>query len=247
VTPFWEWKEYLIGQHGSLPAPIADEKKIRRLKQDDFAFVKEMQVILQAAQSSPLPIERTSEELIGLSEKQYAQLKKMCPELSQADIHHLVSKLCRLHWAEIDQERLLILEGGKEWLLLDQREQAISLYRHPLNGLEVEAFSSRLSSDKTLREAEKSIARVASGKWVAFEEFFKGLAIPLHDEQAITLQKCGRSWRYKLPEYSEEEIDFFTAVISEWLFVVGMTALGEIDGKKCFSVTSLGQELFTNE
>ena len=206
-----------------------------------------MTAILEYANKSPLPIERTAEELISFGDTLYGQLKKSCSELSKADIHHLVSKLCRLNWAEINGEKLTVLEGGKEWLLLDQRNQAISLYRHSLNRLEREDLSSRLNTDKALREAEKSIARVSDGRWVTFDEFFKGLSIPLHEEQAISLQKCGRSWSYKLPDYSEEEVDFFHAVISEWLFEVGMTALGEIDGKECFSVTSLGQELFGNE
>ncbi len=183
VTPFWEWKEYLLKQRDSIPIPIDHQDQVSRLKKRDFAFIEEMSAILQAA---PLSIERTSEELINVSDKSYAQLKKSCPELSQADIHYLVSKLCRLDWAEIRDDKLYALESGKEWLTLDLRDRAINLYRHPHNRLEREDFSSVLLADKPLREAEKSISRVIDGSWVTFDAFFEGLAIPLREEQAIS-------------------------------------------------------------
>lgn len=247
ITPFWEWKEYLNKIRLSVPEPVENQKKVTRIKKENFAFIKEMTAILEATCHSPLAISRTTEELITFDDKTFQELKKCCPEISKADIHHLVSKLCRLKWADALGEKLYALDGGHEWLALDLKERAISLYRHPLNGLEREDFSKELLSDRALREAEKSIARLPERNWVTFDEFFKALAIPLREEQAISLQKCGRTWRYRLPQYTDEELDFFKAVISQWLFEVGMIALGEIDDSPCFCVTPLGQELFGNE
>ncbi len=247
VTPFYEWAQYLGFLRNSLPHSIADEEKIARKKSSDFAFVEELSALLELAAKQPLILQRSSEDIVTLAEKSFKVLKKQCPEISQADLHHLISKLIHIEFAEEKGDKLSTTDEGSEWLSKSMFERAIAFYRHPLNHLTREDLPRELVNEKVIREAEKSLNRVLKLGWVYMDDFLKGLFIPLGEHQAIQLKKAGRCWKYQLPNYTEEELELFKAVITGSLFEAGITALGTHDERDCFAVTALGQELFGNE
>lgn len=247
VAPFNEWGEYLRAVDHSQPPEIQDGRSIQRKKSSDFAFVEELSALLQMAQKQPLAIERTKEDLATLNEKAIKQLRKECPESSKADLHLLITKACALEFAKLSSEKFSLLPAGNEWLDMSIPERALALYRHPVHRLSREDLPEELLNEKTLREAEKSLQRVLKIGWVYLDEFLKGVTVPLTEAQAIQLKKVGRSWKYQLPHYSEEELDLFKAVICEWLFEVGITAVGTHEGSDCFCVTAFGRDLLGDE
>jgi hypothetical protein len=58
------------------------------------------------------------------------------------------------------------------------------------------------------------------------------------------LKRVGKHWKYALPVYGEEEKEILKATIFEWLYELGMVAIGKHQGKDCFSVTHFGRFFF---
>ncbi len=109
--------------------------------------------------------------------------------------------------------------------------KALELYRHP-------------PEIPHVREIEKSIKRVLHGGWVVFEDFLRGVFVPLSEQSVISLKRTGKHWKYVLPVYSEEEKGHIRKVIFEWLHQCGITAVGTAHGKECFCVTAFGKFFF---
>ncbi len=122
--------------------------------------------------------------------------------------------------------------------------RALYLYRHSLNKILSIQLPSHLLTEKVIRDAEKAVMRVLHTGWVLFEDFDKGVIVPFGDHAPATLKKCGKGWKYALPEYTPEERAFIRAIVFEWLFEAGITAVGTYNGKECFTVTAFGQSLF---
>ena len=122
--------------------------------------------------------------------------------------------------------------------------RALYLYRHSLNKIQSVEVPSDLMSEKVIRDAEKAVMRVLHTGWVYFDEFDKGVIVPFGDHVSATLKKCGKGWKYALPEYTPEERAFIRAIVFEWLFEAGITAVGTYQGRECFTVTAFGQSLF---
>ena len=95
-----------------------------------------------------------------------------------------------------------------------------------------------------MREAEKSIIRVLNKSWVFYDEFFKGITAPLNDDHAITLKRSGKAWKYTTPVYTQEESALIRSTVLEWLFEAGLVQPGQLNGRDCFRITTLGQTLF---
>lgn len=232
VTPFHEWQEYLFHVRDTESNAIIDDEKVVRLKGDDFAVVQEMSALLELAQAQKLSA---------------AALKKKCPEFVEKDFEYYLKKLSLLNLIKSNQGKWECTSDGEGWLKMKPLDKAIYLYRHPLNTIQQQGIPSGLNTQRTVREAEKSLTRLRSRQWFLLEEFLKGICIPLNSDQLISLQKQGRLWKYQLPEYSEEELQFFRIVITRWLFDVGLVALGSFEDEECFCLTEFGLELFANE
>lgn len=237
ITPFSEWDEYLSRLETNSPAPVKDQKSVKRLKTSNFSMIERMSAILELALEKPLVRE----------EKVINALLKKCPEFDPDNFSPLVEKLCDLNLAAYQGKQIVCTSDSVGFLKMDLADRAIFLYRHPLNSLEHEDVPEELCTQRTVREAEKSVSLVLNSGWVFLDEFLDGVAIPLHEGQQITLKRVGRTWKYQFPEYNEEERKFFKAMIQQWLYEVGITALGTKDGRECFCVTPFGQELFSNE
>jgi len=100
------------------------------------------------------------------------------------------------------------------------------------------------AGDRAVREAEKSIKRVLNKGWIYFDDFLKGVMVPLSEKSVITLMHVGKQWKYSLPIYSEEEKVLIKATIFEWLYEPGMVITGTCEGKDCFAVTHFGRFYF---
>ncbi len=179
------------------------------------------------------------------SPKPFAFIQEMSALLNQIKKNpapmsgKIVDKLRLLKLADIVDGRLYALDAANDFLELPLENRAIFVYRHPLN-----RFIHPLSTEKNIREAEKSIIRVLNKGWVSFEEFFKGVLAPLNEGSAIMLKKVGKNWKYTIPEYTDEEQLFIKTIIFDWLYQVGITATATIDGEECFCITPFGQTLF---
>jgi hypothetical protein len=235
ITPFHEWQQYLIHVRDTEPNSIIDEETIKRLKKSDFGVIEEMAAILELAQKGP--INRTA----------IPSIQKKTPSFQEADFERYVQKLCQLNLAERNGDKIYCTSDSLEWLKMKNDDRAIYIYRHPLNSFSYATMPQELASQRMVREAEKSISRIANAGWVFLDEFLQGVLIALNERHYITLKKFGRHWKYQLPEYSESELNFFRAVICRALFEVGVIALGTKDGRDCFCLTSFGHTIFGNE
>jgi len=235
ITPFQEWKQYLCHVRDTEPCSLIDEEKVERVKANDFAVVEEMSTILQLATKGSI-----TKDLLPAVQKKH-------PDLDESDFSCYVEKFCLLNLASQNGNEIVCTSDSVTWLKMDLVDRAIFLYRHPLNSLVDSKLSPQLCQHRLVKEAEKSTVRVVKAGWVFLDDFIKGIFIPLKEEHQIKLVCHGRTWKYQLPQYSKEEVSFFKAVIQNWLFEVGITALGKVDGRECFTLTPLGQDLFSNE
>lgn len=236
ITPFHEWREYLTFLNRTHTPSITDIARIQRYRAHDFAFVEDMTAVLHLIKKQP----------IQLNPKGYAAIAARLPEIppNPQYIDQIIRKLQLIKLAEIAGEKLQATESAAEWLEMRIENRALYLYRHPLNRIQSVELPAHLGSEKVIRDAEKAIMRVLHTGWVFFEDFEKGVIVPFADHPAATLKKCGKGWKYTLPEYSPEDRAFIHALIFEWLFEAGITAIGTYQGKECFTVTSFGQSLF---
>ncbi len=219
VTPFYEWREYLTFLRDTQPTPIAAPEKIVRKEPSDFSFINELTALLKRAKKEPFAIDD----------------KKLQP---------FVDKLRLVRLADVIDGRLYALESANDWLDMKEENKALYLYRHPLNRLLAEHFPAHLCTERNLREAEKSILSVLNSGWIYYDDFFKGVLAPLSENSTVILKKIGKTWKYALPEYNDEESAFIKATVMEWLPEIGIIATGEYDGRDVFTVTPFGQSVF---
>jgi hypothetical protein len=218
VTPFHEWREYSIFLKSTEVQPIADPSQVLRKQTQDFAFVQDLTALLNRAKKEPVSI---------------------------TDTPYLAAKLRLLRLAEIKEGKLYALDNADEWLDMRMENRALYIYRHPHNSLLSDHLPIHLCTEKLIRESEKSILRVLNTGWVYYDEFVKGVHVPLGESSAVVLKRTGKSWRYALPEYSDEERALIKATIFEWLFEAGVVAIGTHESRDCFCVTPFGQSLFS--
>lgn len=235
ITPFQEWRDYLLHVKNTEPYPIVDEESIERKKTSDYAIIEEMSALLKMAEKGPITSDAAKE------------IQKLCPEFDPNDFDLYISKLLSVNLIKQNQQQFFCTSDSLSWLKMELSDRAIYLYRHPKNRLQLDYLPEELTQPRLIREAEKSLSRMPSNGWVYLENFLKGIFIPLNEEHKITLKRKGRNWKYELPIYSETELNFFKAIIKDWLFQVGITALGSKGGKECFCMTPLGKTLFSNE
>jgi hypothetical protein len=236
VTPFHEWREYLTFLKTTTTQPITDSAKIERYRSHDFSFIEDMTAVLQLVKKQPTPLNPKGYAAIA------ARLQEMPPTPHYLD--QIVSKLLLIKLAEVVDGQLQAAEPAAEWLEMRVENRALYLYRHSLNKIQSVPVPSHLMSEKVIRDAEKAVMRVLHTGWVFFDEFDKDVIVPFGDHISATLKKCGKGWKYALPDYTPEERAFIRAIVFEWLFEAGITSVGVHQGRECFTVTAFGQSLF---
>lgn len=187
------------------------------------------------------PVERAYLEDFGFIEEMSQILRDAKAEPIPHSPGPVVDKLALLKFIEVKENSIKSTEAGLAWLDLNLENRSLHLYRHPCNrilSLEIH--------ERYVREAEKSVKRVLNQGWVFFDDFLKGVQVPLNEESVIMLKKEGKHWKYQLPIYGQREHSILRATIFEWLFELGMVNIGTSEGRECFSVTPFGRFFFNS-
>ncbi|MBY0528773.1 MAG: hypothetical protein K2P51_01125 [Rhabdochlamydiaceae bacterium] len=245
VSPYYEWREYLTFLRDTEPSAIQTPAKVNRLRPEDFSFIQDMSALLNLAKKQPLQMKADE-----LDPALYPTIAAKLEGIKEEDSHfkgylnRIVGKLRLLKLADVVDKRLYALDAANDWLDMRAENRAIYLYRHPLNRLEAKGVAPHLCNERAIREAEKSITRVLNTGWVYFDDFLRGVIVPLGEDSVVMLKKQGKTWKYSVPVYDEEQNALIHATVMDWLFEVGITAIGVHQGRECFCVTPYGQSLF---
>ncbi len=185
------------------------------------------------------PIQRTRDSDFAFIEEMSSLLLKAKKKPFATDLTPAIQKLCLVKLADYKAGRLHTLDAGDEWLDLSLENRALHLYRHPQNRI-----LSLTIGERYVREAEKSIKRILHGGWVYFDDFLKGVLVPLNEHSVVMLKRVGKHWTYTLPVYGDEERALLKATIFEWLYEMGMVTTGKCHDRDCFAVTHFGRFFF---
>lgn len=218
VTPFQEWREYLLFLASTIPSSISDTKNIELCRTEEYPFIEDLSTALI----------------------HYKEPKRKKLSFPKEYMNRLLHYLEQLDLLESNQVTI----DGDDWLKLPIENRALFIYRHP-NRATITKKYSHVVSDKHIREAEKSLQRVIDKGWIYFDDFMKGFLVPLSEHTRITLKRIGRRWKYTLPEYSMEEKAFVREKILHELYECGLIRKGVHKTRECFTVTSLGKSLFS--
>lgn len=229
ISPFQEWLEYLQFETASRLVPIEDQANIQLIAGEvEFGFIHDMETILKACQEKGIStdtLERT--------------LKR-----TESHFNHVLFKLKQLEFISEKQLKWHITSTGKAWLNKTLTEKSSTLTAHPLNTLKsLNSYQTSLFyNPRNSRLIEQSLlGQLGYRKWVYLEDFIKGLLIPIGKQEGISLKNKGKKWKYTLPSYSEDELHFIQAMITERLFELGIVAIGKHKDKTCFTLTSFGR------
>ena len=248
VTPLHEWHEYHLFLKQTQTPLIKETDLICQQRKSHFSFIEDVSSILNSIRKCPLKID-------SLSTLPIQTLSSIChfPLESSQDItfaqkyfSHLIEKIRLIKLAEFLDNRLYALDTAHDFLEMTLENRALHLYRHPLNRILSFSFPAGMDMERTVHEAEKSIKRVLHGNWVYFDEFIKGVIIPLNEESLVMLKRVGKQWKYTLPTYNETEIHLIKSILFEWLFECGVVSVGTCHGKDCFAVTPFGRLFFAD-
>lgn len=185
------------------------------------------------------PIQRTTDSDFAFLEEMSDLLLRAKKKPIAVEKTRAVEKLSLVKLADYSNGKLHTLETGDAWLDLSFENRALHLYRHPHNRI-----LSLSVGERYVREAEKSIKRILHGQWVYFEDFLKGVLVPLNENSVVMLKRAGKHWKYTLPTYGDEEKALLKATIFEWLYETGMVMIGTCRGRDCFAVTHFGRFFF---
>ncbi len=238
VTPFYEWREYILFLQNSEVKSIQDAERVTPTRPSDFSFVEDLAILLKETQKRPL----TTDSLPSIFPL-FTSLSND-PAIYKPYIQHLLAKATLVRFIDLSSGKIELTSFAKEWLNLPLDRQSLYFYRHPLNKIITKKFSHEVYTEKSIREAEKSITRVLNKGWIFFEDYLKGCHSALKEESIVSLKRIGKHWKYALPIYTGEEQEFLYATIFEWLSEAALVQTGSFDGKACFRVTSLGATLF---
>ncbi|MEI6242397.1 MAG: hypothetical protein WCP39_03215 [Chlamydiota bacterium] len=235
ITPFQEWKEYLLFLKKTEAPSILDS--ILHKRTSPFAFIEDMSFLLDFLESKNLP-DFSKHSPLSIPEIKNHYRNEISPLLDNQLIL-AQKKLVLLDLANHKNDALTPSKSAKKWKSLSLEKKALHNYLHPKNRiLSIE------TSEKNSRDAEKSILRALDAGWIYFDDFLLGVTSPLHEDHSIKLKRTGKSWRYELPSYTPEEKEIIKHTIFESLFEVGMTSIGIHNQKDCFCVTPFGKKFF---
>lgn len=251
VTPFYEWKQYLKFLKDSKPTPIENTEEIVKYREGEFAFIDDLTSVLNLCKNEPIPLtldqklwvpdRSVHKKLLGvLSDSEFASNEEAVSYLGK-----LIQKLIFLRIVKVSDSSLIIDDDADEWLALSIENRALSSYKQTLSKLSETSYSKEIATERNVREVEKSLSNILHTGWVYFDDFMNGLSASISENSKISLNKVGKTWKYKLPVYSDEEKDLIEKITLNWLFETGLVSIGEHKGRKCFCVTSFGQSIFS--
>ncbi len=133
VSPFYEWRQYLLFLQNSTPPAVSSEK-ISALRESDFAFVEDITAILRQAEKNPISLDSWDQgNLIPPdTARSLASLIELRPltelHTAQKYVTQAIKKLCLVHLTRIIDGRLHPAESAKDWLQLTLENKASYLH-----------------------------------------------------------------------------------------------------------------------
>lgn len=251
ITPFHEWRDYLLFKKRHTPVQIAPAKMIKKNSSKNFHFIRDMTYLLEEVIQKPLALKASAKqdflfdgevikELVNGNMHKTIKDSEVMPW--QLYFSRLASRLVRLGLAIRHEEMLCPHHHAPHWLNMEVEDKALYLYRHPNNRTLKMGFSDSLDTEKNVKEVEKSLERIESDGWFCIDEFLKGAICAIGENEPISLHKEGPDWWYKRPVYQDEELQFMKYVIMQRLYEVGMIDVGEYQGKDCFTLLQFGKD-----
>lgn len=224
VTPYSEWLEYLQFEVSSQPKKIQDQKSIKPICSNEFGFVDDLTTILKTWQKQAIPIEQIKK--LNLTDE--TQLKAL-----EIKLHQLGYAKKGAKGASVPTEKGLI------WAAKPLPDKISSMAVDSLNC--VSGFEdSPLCSARNVRLIEKRLRSFKPFEWVYIDDFLKGVSAPIGDKEPIQLKKRGKKWKYVIPEYDANDLEFIRKVIMERCFELGVVMIGQYKGRDCFYLTQAG-------
>jgi len=248
VTPFFEWGEYLHFIRTKTPKSLKNSANIHRRRPHDFSFIEDITELVKLCKEGPISLTESESGSLILEKRALDELQDRLPSFTTQKefikyVEKLIAKSTLLNLTATDNMILSPLEEANFWLTLSTENRALRSYKT----LYVHLITmGKHFNERNLREWEKSLCKILDLGWITFDDFMKGVTIPLSDESKIALKKVGRKWRYTLPSYTDEETELIKTHILDWLFEAGLIALGQCDDALCFSVTELGKNIFNS-
>ena len=253
VTPFYEWKKYLIFKKENQPQEIPEKATIYQEGGIAFAFVADAKMILKTIKKTPLELSSQSSfvKQVPSSATLKSIIKKSESQTENSEdkqLHYfsyIISKLCVLGIAENKNGKLIPCQDTDAWLEMNNEDFAIHIYKHPDNTiLKTDVPSNLSSSHQNFREIEKGLKKLYSEQWYLCDDFVNFLTESIGESQAVSLKKIGRNWQYAIPQYSDDEKKFVKAALMENLFEAGLVDIGKYKDRECFRITPFGQIIF---
>lgn len=170
------------------------------------------------------------------------ELTNFLKKEKKPDNPYFMEKLSQMKFIQKKEGKIALTEIASEWLEMDLKNKALFLHRYPLNR---PSFDAEINTEKHLREIERSLKPFCQSGWIYFDEFLKTALIYFHEENKVMLKKVGKTWKYNLPTYTEEEISYIQKVI-DFLYEIGFVSKGIKNNKLCFFITPLGQTILGN-
>ncbi len=221
ITPFHEWREYLLFLKNTHSTPIFDTPAIQRTHPHNFGFCEDLTLLLQLLKTRPLRLEKRGESwTLSEIERQALFPSRSSPLYAQT----LVEKTLFMHFSAVHNRTLIFLSPAEEWLAREMSDKALSMTRHPI-------------------QVEKGLMRVLHCGWVTVEDFMRGFMGNLRGRGPLLLTNLGKHWKYPIPSYNDEERALIEKTLVRQLFEAGVVATGSYQGKACFCVTPFGLSL----
>ena len=251
ITPFHEWTEYLLFKQKNIPKGINESKEVVSFTTRPFNFIQDMTYLLEEIIHQPLTLQASASDQDFLFTEEVLRSLKMGIQgkedredlLSwQLYFSRLASRLVRIGLAIRHEDMLCPHHHAPHWLNMEVEDKALYLYRHPENRTLKMGFNEKLDVEKNVREVEKGLERIDIAGWILVDEFLEGMICPIGDNESVTLVKEGPHWKYKLPTYSEDELQFMRYVILQRLYEVGMVDVGTYHARDCFRLLPFGRD-----
>lgn len=223
VTPFSEWLEYLRFEKRSQPNVLKNPETVKVACESDFGFVEDLTTVIKTCQKS----KNLEEEIANLN------------LTSPVHIKALEYKLFQLDFVKKSGKSIVPTERGLLWAAKSLQDRVSSLAVDPKNRIS-SYENSPLWNIRNVHLVEKTMRKLKPYEWVNLEEFLSGISVPIGNKDSIRLEKIGKKWKYILPEYSLDELEFFARIIMERCFELGLTKVGQQKGEPCFCLTQFG-------
>lgn len=240
LTPFYEWMQYQSFIKETAPLSISEE--VIPFRKYEYAFIQDMADLIALLDRSEIEVFYHKEKDAWTPLATSAALIEAHIPVNKEYSTKLINKLLILGLAVIEETFLKPTKAAKEWTQIPIMQRTHTTFKHPHNFLSTQK-NSPLATQRVIIEIQKSLNTLSSFNWVYFEDFIKSTTIPLSEERQVSLKKVGKSWVYTLPQYTNEEKEFITYIICDWLFESGITQIGSANGKKTFRLTTLGKSI----